>query len=841
MKKISFFAVVFLTGFFVISNLPQFTVLSAKNENQNGAQKTIDSSTAQERTIKDRELATTIRGLTSRSTAGLTERPAAGGGFTIDLEDRFQNVMLSRVEADGEPSAACVTSIEEANEFFGRNLETGEILFSNLFRKTDTETVAARHGMSGREFEFYKKLIEEAELRRAENPDLAAINIVNGDGAGEGFNDPTAVAPEGGNNGTTRGEQRLNLFNFAAGIWGAYLDTNVPININSQFNSLTPCTTSGGVLGSAGTVNIHRDFSSAQFPGTWYHAALANKRTGTDLNTNPEINARFNTDVDNGCLGAGSRFYYGLDNSTPSQRINLLVVLLHEMGHGLGFSSFASGNTGALNGGFADIYTRYMFDRTTGKYWYQMTDAERQASAINSNNVLWDGANVKISSSYLVNGRDTENGRVMLFTPATFQGGSSVSHWSTAASPNLLMEPSINPGLPINLDLTRQMMRDIGWYSDATADLIPDTITNVQPSGGTLAIGSSINITWTNTGGFDRNVTIDLSTDGGATYTTLATNIANTGSFNFTVPNNATTQGRIRVREHNFVDPMGVSSANFAISTTPAANRTRFDFDGDGKADVSVFRPSNGAWYLQQSQNGFTGISFGQAADRIVPADYDGDGKTDVAVYRSGTWYLQRSQSGFTGIAFGSPTDTPVPADFDGDGRAELAVFRPSNGAWYIYNLATSQTSGASFGTSEDKPLPADFDGDGKADIAVFRPSNGTWYLQRSSLGFTGIAFGASEDKPVPADYDGDGKSDVAVFRPSSGTWYLQRSQLGFTGIAFGAAGDQPAAADYDGDGRADVAVFRNGTWYLQRSTQGFTGIAFGVSSDRPTPGAFVF
>ena len=411
---------------------------------------------------------------------------------------------------------------------------------------------------------------------------------------------------------------------------------------------------------------------------------------------------------------------------------------------------------------------------------------------------MWDGANVKISSGYLTNGRDTATGGVLLFTPSTFQGGSSVSHWSTAASPNLLMEPNITNGLPINLDLTRQMMRDIGWYSDMTADLIPDTITNVRPSGGTLVVGSDINITWTNTGGFDRNITIDLSTNGGSAYTAIATNIANTGSYNFTVPNNITTQGRIRVREHNFVDPAGVSSANFAISTTATApERAKFDYDGDGKADVSVFRPDTGAWFLQQSLNGFTGVSFGQSSDKIVPADFDGDGKTDIAVYRSGTWYLQRSELGFTGIAFGAATDTPVPADFDGDGKAELAVFRPSNGTWYIYNLANGQTSG--------------------------------------------VAFGASEDKPVPADYDGDGKADVAVFRPSTGIWYQQRSQLGFTGIAFGTGTDQPTPADYDGDGRADVAVYRSGTWYLQQTTAGFTGIAFGAATDRPTSGAFVF
>jgi uncharacterized delta-60 repeat protein len=268
-----------------------------------------------------------------------------------------------------------------------------------------------------------------------------------------------------------------------------------------------------------------------------------------------------------------------------------------------------------------------------------------------------------------------------------------------------------------------------------------------------------------------------------------------------------------------------------------ATRPTQFDFDGDGKSDVSVFRPSNGTWYLQQSQNGFTGLQFGISADRIVPADYDGDGKTDVAVYRDGTWYIQRSQLGFTGIAFGASEDIPVPADYDGDGKADVAVFRPSTGVWYLLRSQLGFTSIA-FGQWGDKPVAADYDADGKADIAVFR--NGTWYIQRSQLGFTGIAFGESTDKPVPADYDGDGKADVAVFRSSNGTWYLQRSQLGFTGIQFGVSGDLPVAADYDGDGRADVAVFRNGTWYLQRSTAGFTGVAFGAATDKPIPNAFV-
>ncbi len=276
-----------------------------------------------------------------------------------------------------------------------------------------------------------------------------------------------------------------------------------------------------------------------------------------------------------------------------------------------------------------------------------------------------------------------------------------------------------------------------------------------------------------------------------------------------------------------------------------------FDFDGDGKSDISISR-ANGAnreWWIQRSSNlAPSAAFFGLPTDRITPADFTGDGKTDITVWRptTGEWFALRSEDNtFFGFPFGTNGDIPIPADYDGDGKADAAVFRPSIATWFV-NKSGGGTLIQQFGIQTDAPVPSDYDGDGKADIAVYRANGASqeWWVQRSSNNtYFAAVFGSTGDKAVQGDYTGDGKIDIAVWRPANGNWYVLRSEdFSFYSFPFGTNDDIPTPGDYDGDGKFDSAVWRpgSGTWFLNESTAGNQFFTFGAASDQPLANAYV-
>jgi hypothetical protein len=267
---------------------------------------------------------------------------------------------------------------------------------------------------------FSSRLAAFAFAAAATLPAAAAnLVIVNGNGPGVGFNDPTPAAPVGGNPGLTLGQQRLNAFAYAASIWGGQLKSKVDIYILATMQPLS-CNATSAVLGSAGPTFVEADFPNAPVAGHLYHVSLANKLAGVDLEEGfPHIRANFNSRLGEPTCLAGSPFYLGLDGNEGTA-IDLAAVLLHEFGHGLGFSTTTSGSSGAQLAGYPSIYDKFAFDTTLGKAWNQMTAAERRASAVNGNRTLvWSGPEVRdAAEDVLVDGTP----RLAIKSPAAIAG-----------------------------------------------------------------------------------------------------------------------------------------------------------------------------------------------------------------------------------------------------------------------------------------------------------------------------------------------------------------------------------------------------------------------------------
>lgn len=295
----------------------------------------------------------------------------------------------------------------------------------------------------------------------------ATIRIQVADDPGEGFNDATPFTPGGGNAATTLGAARLNVFNEAARIWGGLLANTLTITVDARFDPLS-CASNSGTLGEAGPESVYLR-NGYWYPGPLYGALTSQSSVAT-------ISATFNSSVgESGCLG-GRPFYYGFDHSysRSSYAADLLEVVLHELGHGLGFISAVDQDGSAIQDRSGNdhlgIFDSFVFDEDQGRYWWEMSASERAASARNDGRLVWNGTHVNNQLGVLTAGISSGQ-HVRLYAPASWDEGSSVSHWDDTASPNLLMEPYATGTTRGYTDLTTCMLYDIGWNGSHCPDV----------------------------------------------------------------------------------------------------------------------------------------------------------------------------------------------------------------------------------------------------------------------------------------------------------------------------------------------------------------------------------
>ena len=364
-------------------------------------------------------------------------------------------------------------------------------------------------------------------------------------------------------------------------------------------------------------------------------------------------------------------------------------------------------------------------------------------------------------------------------------------HWADktqSGGANAVMDPILIDGTRLKFSpLDYAGLSDIGWVVQPPATPTPSTFQFSTTAYSAPIAQGTATITVTRTGGLGEtsasvlvsagNGTALLGKDYSAGPTVLTFGPLDTSkSFTITFLNNPSHAGNptvnLALSKPSTGDSIGLGSSVLTIVET--LSHTAFDFDGDGRADLALFRVSTAQWIVAPSGNGSLNIpSFGATNlfDIPVAADFDGVGHAELAVFRpsTGQWFIAGHAQP---VSFGATNylDIPVPADYDGVGHAELAVFRPSTGQWFIAGHAQPISFGAT--NFFDIPVPADYDGVGHAELAVFRPSTAQWIIGGHAQP---IQFGAGGlfDLPAPADFDGAGRVQLAVFRPSTGQWFI--------------------------------------------------------------------
>jgi hypothetical protein len=302
-------------------------------------------------------------------------------------------------------------------------------------------------------------------------------------------------------------------------------------------------------------------------------------------------------------------------------------------------------------------------------------------------------------------------------------------------------------------------------------------------------------------------------------------------------------------------------------------HRVAGDADGDRMRDFNIFRPSDGMWWTRFSSGDnsswptstWQGVTWGIEGDIPVAGDYDGDGRMDPAIYRPsyGAWCARFSSGDNSSWEtstwqcwwVGQPGDIPVPGDYDGDGRTDPAIYRPYSTFVYFastlgYAMRTIDILPGSAAT--ERVLSGDFNGDGRDDVAMCSNQGRSWritsrYPEWSKYYVTWPTIPFTAPTCLAADFDGDGSVDPVLYDQATGRWAWLTSASNYWLVGGGwywggGSDDEPAPGDYDGDGRADIAIYRpsDGMWWLLFSASGYTtwqGVLWGtLPGDIPVP-----
>jgi hypothetical protein len=251
-------------------------------------------------------------------------------------------------------------------------------------------------------------------------------------------------------NGFTANAQ--TAFQAAVDIWESILVGNQTINITANWTPLD-----ADVLGSASSAFFHWNFTGAPLNNTAYPTPLANELCGCDLTPGvADLTANFNSNFGN--------WYLGTDGATPAGQFDFMSVVLHEIGHGLGFAGSATVDGAGVGGFLWDnvpaFYDTFVDDVNFSILAYADPSPALTTALQGGGNLMWNGANAVAGNG---------GAKPELFDPNPWNPGSSYSHFAEsyflAGDVNSLMTPSIgtaeaihDPG-PACLGL----LEDLGW------------------------------------------------------------------------------------------------------------------------------------------------------------------------------------------------------------------------------------------------------------------------------------------------------------------------------------------------------------------------------------------